>query len=201
MRMTSILLTLGLAACVGDIDGVGTAEEPGSDTEEPVVCEQKRTYMGFGGPLGGDRPPIEPSSDRVRMKPFAALAAEYERALGITDFSTQSYAATFGRAPARWYAEPQASANTVYAAFALAYSACRLKTASGGDYAVAPDATLANRLCNELAHAAWQREPSSDELAACTSYALTKTNPADAPAKRWAYTCAAVLTATGFLTY
>ena len=36
--------------------------------------------------------------------------------------------------PARWYQEPQASANTVYAAFALAFDACTTYTAAGAPF-------------------------------------------------------------------
>ena len=194
MRSLFMLLLVG---CVGEI-----SENAGDDTPEPVTCEQARTYTGFGGSaLEADRPLIDAGSDRMRMKPFGALAAEYARALALPSFETTAYAATFGRAPARWYAEPAASANTVYAAFALAYSACTQHTASGGSFATAPEPQIAERLCHDFARAAWQREATDDEAAACAAYAVDKTNPADAPAKRWAYACAAVLTASGFLAY
>ena len=196
MRYLTILLLVG---CVGEIGGAG-----GDDTMEPeeVTCEQARTYTGFGGnALESDRPKIEAGSDRMRIKPFASLSAEYTRALELASFDTAPYAATFGRPPARWYNEPQASANTVYAAFALAYDACTRRTALGGDYNTAPEINIANRLCKDFAMRAWQREADAAETTACATYAIEKTNPADAPAKRWAYTCAAVLTASGFLAY
>src|SRR5688572_11126681 len=104
-----ILSALSLAACVGEIGGTdeeGEGSGSGSGSQEPVVCEVARTYTGFGGPLDTDRPQIEPGSDRMRLKPFGALAPEYNRAAGITGFNTQAYAATFGRPPARWYQEP-----------------------------------------------------------------------------------------------
>lgn len=196
------LVMILLAGCVGDIGGsLGDDEGSGSNEQEPVVCEQVRSYKGFAGtPLETGRLEIDPGSDRIRMKPFVALATEYERALGVAEVNTTSAAATFGRAPARWYVEPQASANTVYAAFALAYSACTQKTTSA-DFAEAPNANNAQRLCRDFAAAAWHREPTADEITTCATFATDKTNAADAPAKRWAYTCAAVLTASGFLTY
>jgi hypothetical protein len=201
--MRHLLIPVLLVGCVGDIGGsIGDDDGSGSNEEEPVVCEQVRSYKGFAGtPLESDRLTIEPGSDRIRMKPFVALATEYERALGVAEVVTTSAAATFGRAPARWYAEPQASSNTVYAAFALAYGACTQKTALGGDFAEAPNANSAQRLCRDFAMAAWHREPSVDEITTCATFAVDKTNAADAPAKRWAYTCAAVLTASSFLTY
>lgn len=197
-----VIIPLVLAGCAGEIGTSGDDEGSGSAEPEPVVCEQARTYKGFdGSPLESGRLEIDPGSDRIRMKPFVALATEYERALGVAEVNTTSAAATFGRAPARWYLEPQASASTVYAAFALAYSACSQKTATGTDFAEAPNANSAQRLCHDFGAAAWHREPTSDEITTCATFAVDKTNPADAPAKRWAYTCAAVLTASGFLTY
>src|SRR5262245_39478978 len=114
-------VALALAACTGNIDG---DDDPDPDPD-PVVCEQARTYVGFSGAgLEGDRATIEPGSDRMRLKPVATLAVEYARALGLATFDIDQYDDTFGRPPPRWYQEPAASANTVYAAFALAYDAC-----------------------------------------------------------------------------
>jgi hypothetical protein len=192
MRM---LFPLLLASCAGEI------VQGGDDTPEPPVCPLTRSYTGFGGPLEADRPAIAAGSDRLRVKPFGALAAEYGRALGIGEFQTTAYAATFGRPPARWFAEPAASANTIYAAFALAYEACGQRTATPPEYGVEPTAATAGTACRDFARAAWQREMTDDEAATCAAFAVEQTNPADDPRVRWAYACAAVLTATGFLTY
>ena len=190
------LFPLLLASCAGEITQGG-----GDDTPEPPVCPLTRSYTGFGGLLESDRPQLAAGSDRLRVKPFGALAAEYNRALGIADFQTTAYAATFGRAPARWYAEPQASANTIYAAFALAYEACGQRTAAGAEYGVEPTPATAGTACRDFAAAAWQREMTDAEAETCAVYAVEQTNPADDPRVRWAYACAAVLSATGFLTY
>lgn len=195
---TRALSMILLAACTGEIDGSGGGDDA---PPPPVTCEQPRTYTGFGGPLGGDRPAIEAGSDRVRLKPFTALAAEYARALGLDAFDTRTYAATFGRAPARWYEEPGASANTVYAAFALAFDACTRHTATAAYYAEAPTAQNAGGLCRDFALRAWQRDATDDEAAACVKYAVEQTPATDDPRRRWAYACASVLTASGFLTY
>lgn len=200
MRST-LILTFALAAgCTGTIDGDG--DDGGDDGPDPVVCEPTRTYIGFGGmPLEQARPAIEAGTDRLRLKPFTALATEYARALGLTTFDTKAYAATFGRPPARWFAEPQASANTVYAAFALAYDACTQSTAQAPLYATAPDATSAGLNCREWVRKAWHRDATDDEVTACTTYAVDQTLTSDPPRKRWAYSCAAVLSASGFLAY
>jgi len=209
MTMKRFNLTMGIlsaltaAACVGEIGG-SEEEGNGSGSGEmpPVTCDQARTYTNFGGAdLAADRPTIAAGSDRLRIKPFSTLANEYNRALGITGFSTQAYANTFGRPPARWYEEPAASANTVYAAYALAYSGCTQKTSTGADYAMAPSPTVADRLCRDFARTAWNREATDDEASTCATFAVNQTNPADDTRKRWAYTCAVVLTTSGFLAY
>ena len=196
--MRQLFFVIALAGCTGNIGG--DDQPPGDD--EPVVCQQERSYTGFAGtPLESERPAIEAGSDRVRLKPFTALAAEYARALGLTTFDTRAYAATFGRPPARWYAEPAASANTVYAAFALAFDACTQHTATAPLYADAPNATSAGLACRDFARRAWHRDATEDEAAACVTYTMDQTPPADAPRKRWAYSCAAVLSASGFLAF
>jgi len=135
------------------------------------------------------------------VKPFTALATEYTRALTLPSFDTGTYAATFGKPPARWFAEPAASANTIYAAFALAYDACTRQTATDATYAAAPDMTTATLACHDYVQRAWHRDATDEETAACVSFAIDKTASLADPRVRWAYTCATVLTASGFLTY
>ena len=199
MTKHHLLWPILLAACIGEAPTPGGDDGGGDD--DPAACVQARTYAGFGGSLEGDRAAIAAGSDRLRVKPFAALAAEYTRALGLATFDTSAYAATFGKPPARWYAEPQASANTIYAAFALAYDACTQHTATGAMYGAAPDATAADQICRDLVRRAWNRDATADEASTCAAYAVSQTDPADAPRKRWAYSCAAVLSASGFLAY
>jgi hypothetical protein len=205
MRGTSSILVaaLAVAGCTTNLDPTGGDDDgSGSGSGDPPVCETTRSYTGFGGDkLEADRPAIEAGSDRMRLKPFVALAAEYAAALGLATFDTSAFAATFGKPPARWYSEPAASANTVYAAFALAYDACTQHVASDAAYAMTPSAQLADTFCRDHARAAWHREATDAEVAACTTYAVDQTKASDPPRKRWAYTCAAVLSASGFLAY
>jgi hypothetical protein len=204
-----IISTLWLGACAGLIDGTdegegeGEGEGSGSgEPEAPVVCTQAREYKNMGGEdLTADRPTIAVSTDRLRMKPYASLAEEYKRSLGLTDFSTVAFAGTFGKPPARWYEESTASASTIYAAFALAYDGCTRKAAAGGDFDLVPSATIADRVCRDLARVAWNREATDDEAAACATYAVNQTRATDPARTRWAYTCATVLTATHFIAY
>jgi hypothetical protein len=203
-RTSSIMfavVTLALGACTGDIGDGDDGDGDGSGSDDPVVCEQTRSYQGFGStPLENGRAEIAPGSDRLRIKPYGALAAEYASALGLATFNTGAYATTFGRPPARWFQEPQASANTLYAAFALAFGACTQYTATAAEYATAPTTATASALCRDLAVRSWHREPTDTEVAACATYSVDQT-AAYNPRQRWAYTCASVLSASGFLSY
>ena len=200
-KLSALLATLTLAACAGEITGGGDDHSTDAGVDPPS-CDVTRSYPGFGGAkLEADRPALAAGTDRLRLKPFTALATEYAAALGLTTFDTSAFATTFGKPPARWFSEPAASANTIYAAFALAYGACTQHTATDALYAAAPTSSTADQLCRSFASRAWHRDANAAEVAACTSYALDKTNPTSAPRARWAYTCAAVLSASGFLTY
>ncbi|HEY5922389.1 MAG TPA: hypothetical protein VIV11_11995 [Kofleriaceae bacterium] len=188
-----------LVGCAGQIP---SDDDDDDDDDDMVVCAATRSYTGFGNrQLEASRAAIEAGSDRLRVKPFTALSAEYQAALGLTAFDTSAYASTFGRPPARWYIEPAASANTVYAAFALAYDACTQHTAADPQYAAVPEPQLADLICREHARRAWHREATDDEAATCATYAVNQTDSADPPRKRWAYACAAVISASGFLAY
>lgn len=201
-RTSLAALALTASACAGEISSTGDDDGSGSGSDEPVVCQPPRAYTDLGGtPLGTDRPTIDPGTDRVRLKPYAALADEYKAALGLTAFDTSAFAPTFGKPPARWFSEPQASANTIYAAFALAYGGCTQKMATDAQYATAPTQAAAEVVCHDLVRRAWHRDATAAETTTCADYAVNQTKPSDAPATRWAYTCAAVLSASGFLAY
>ncbi len=196
--MRPLCFILLVPACVGEI---GAPTEGGSDGSETPVCQTGRSYLGLGGqPLEAERVVLAAGTERMRLKPYGALAAEYTRALGLSTFDASAYATTFGAPPKRWFQEPQASANTVYASFALSYDACTQYAAGNPGLSSAPAPSLAAEVCRDLAHRAWHRTMTDDQLAACTGYAIDQTG-ADAPAQRWAYACAAVLSAAGFLSY
>src|SRR5689334_18356449 len=133
-------LAAAAPACVGDIaDPPGDDVDDDDDGEEELACEQLgRTYTGIGGAvLQAGRVEEAPYSDRRRMKPFSALPGEYARVLGNQAADTGAFAATFGKPPARWFEEPEASANTLYASFTLAFQGCSAMTATGEDYTAA----------------------------------------------------------------
>jgi hypothetical protein len=201
MRTTTMLALL-FTGCVGQPTDNAAVDGGTDGGDEPPVCPVTRSYAGFGNrQLEASRVPLEAGADRLRLKPFVALASEYARALSLASFDTAAYAATFGRPPARWFNEPAASANTLYAAFALAYDACTQHTATDAAFATAPDTNSATLACHTFVQRAWSRDATAEETAACVTYAIDKTATVATPRARWAYTCASVLTASGFLTY
>jgi hypothetical protein len=52
-----------------------------------------------------------------------------------------------------------------------------------------------------MAQKFWSRAPSTGELSACVKTAVEDTTTETNPRRRWAYTCAGVMTSAGFLTY
>jgi hypothetical protein len=52
-----------------------------------------------------------------------------------------------------------------------------------------------------MQHTFWNRAPNPDEVGACVDMATNGTASEPDPRRRWAYTCASVLTAAGFLSY
>ena len=204
-RIATLLLPILLAApaCTGSFETTPPDDDPGGDDGDdqgPLCTVEARSYTGLGGfALEADRLEAAAYTDRVRLKPFGALAAEYRRVLG-TEVNTGPYRATFGAAPPRWYEEPQASATNLYATFALSFGACNAFTAGGDEYAAAPTAETADEQCRLFARRFWNREASDEQASACATYALA-TDESDPPRRRWAHACAAVLSSVGFIAY
>ena len=198
------------------VDGGGGGGGGGSDGGDPGVitkqCKETQVgYTGLGGlPLHADRFEATAGADRGRMKPFSALAEEYRRVMGLAAApNLQSSAATFAEAPARFYAEPQASAVNLFEAYQIAFRVCE-GALTQATYQAAPTEATAQAECSTWARKGWSRTPSPDEINACARIAVTDSleetlqggvkRQTTAP-RRWAYACAGVLTAAGFLSY
>lgn len=176
-------------------------ETDGGDPTDPALCTS-RPYVGLGGgALHEGRVVARIGVDRARVKPFSALATDLERVVGSKPASLRGAAATFGAPPERWYEEPRSSAVAIQTAFSIAFDACLDRTASAPDFAGAPTAASAAAQCSGMARAFWSKTPSSQEIEACTAVALEGTTAEADPRRRWAYVCASILTAAGFLSY
>jgi hypothetical protein len=200
-----------LAAACADVDldpAARRPREPGTDdpavTAPPSTCpsEAGRTYTGFGKTnLTRTREQMPAVNDRARLKPYDALAGELARVLGSTPASLAAAASALDVPQPRWYSEPTANAGSVYTAYSVAFDGCLTKTATDGAYAAAPTPESAATECAAMARKFWSRAPTADELKACVELATVGTASEGLPRRRWAYTCAALITSAGFLTY
>jgi len=193
--------------------GSGPGPGPGP---APVVCSESmgRTYKGFGNTvLTVGRVDVALGTDNGRVKPFAALngyaaagglaaaTGDYQRVLGNNPALLAQSAATFGADSPRWLVEPQSSAVALYTAYRVAFQGCLTMTATPANYAAAPTAATAPTECGAMARRFWSKTPSADEIAACVKTATVDTAAEADPRRKWAYTCASVMTSAGFLTY
>lgn len=187
----------------GDDGGAGDDGGGGGDDGGPgPECAVYRSYAGFGGAkLEADRITGTSELDRDRVKPYEVLATEYTRMLGKKPPLIDTMATTFGSSPARFYVEPEGSAVTLYSAYRVAFEGCIDFTATATEYAAAPTTASATDVCNALATRFWSRTPEQHEIDACVKTAVTDTASEGNARRRWGYTCAAVLSAAGFLTY
>jgi hypothetical protein len=161
----------------------------------PMCVTGGRAHIGLGGEDVAAKIDGPTGGDRARIKPFSALPSEYKRVLGSTPSSASGAGPTFGIAQDRWYLEPIASAVFVNKAFDVAFEGCSDLVENDSKLSVAPTKESAHDACTTWARRFWSRDATPDQIDACVSAAMDGTD------RPWAYACASVLTATGFLTY
>lgn len=182
--------------------------EPDEPPAPPPRCDMGKQYTGFAGTmLEAGRVDNDMGLERARVKPYSALVGEYSRVLGNNPALIGQSATTFGQDLACWLTEPTSSAVTVYTAFRVAFQGCLTTTSvAGSKYATLPTNSTAAAECGAWARKFWSRDATPAEIDACVQVAMvdsakegTNTNPASS--RRWAYACASVLSAAGFMTY
>lgn len=172
------------------------------DPIPPPRCDMGKSYTGFAGTmLEAGRVDMDIGVERARMKPFSALQGEYNRVLANQPALLASSASTFAIEPNRWLVEPQGSAINLYQAYRIAFQGCLTATATATQYGVIPSNGTAATECGSWARKFWSRTPSQTEVDSCVQVAMVDTSSESNARRRWAYTCAAVLSATGFMTY
>jgi hypothetical protein len=172
------------------------------DPIPPPRCDMGKSYTGFAGTmLEAGRVDLDQGVERARMKPYSALQGEFNRVLGNNPALLNTSASTFGIEPARWLVEPQASAINLYQSYRIAFQGCLTATNTGANYANAPTAGTADTECKAWQRKFWSRSPTQAEVDSCVQVATVDTTSETNARRRWAYTCAAVLSATGFMTY
>ncbi len=213
------LLALGAAACSSDPNVLdrqtGPGEGPGTDgtpspddpgpTPAALQCTQVpegRSYVLFdGSKMEASRINENVGVNRARIKPFGVLAGEYQRALGLVPASLAAAGSSFDEPPARWYAEAQHSGVSLNAIFDLSFEGCLAFTKTSADYATAPTTATATTVCTALMRKAWSHSPSPEEIASCTTLAVTKLAAEPDARKRWTYVCSSILSSSQFLTF
>ncbi len=221
LQLLLAALTLAALGCNGSSnvtlhsnsmdDGMPMDTLPPADVPPPAAppdpvqpaphCDMGRTYQGFAGTeLTAGRYDADLGLETARFKPFTALQTEYKRVLNTTPALLSSSASTFAIIPARWYVEPEASAISLYTAYRIAFQGC-LTATSGTAFASAPSNSTAATQCTTWAQQFWTRDPSQAEVDACVQVAMVDTASETDAHRKWAYTCAAVLSSADFLTY
>jgi hypothetical protein len=172
------------------------------DPTPPPRCDMGKSYTGFAGTmLEAGRVDLDLGVERQRMKPYSALQGEYTRVLGNTPGLLATSGSTFAIEPARWLTEPQGSAVNLYQAYRIAFQGCLTATATATAYGSMPSNTTADTECRTWARKFWSRTPTQMEVDSCVQVAMVDTSSETNVRRRWAYTCASVLSATGFMTY
>ncbi len=216
LRRTASLFFVALAAAACDnpdsLTG-GRENVPGADgdagdgTSNPAAlqCTDKptgRSYALFdGSKLEQDRVNENVGVNRARFKPYAVMAGEYQRVLGVVPPSLAGAAGSFDVPPARWFAEADYSGVSLDAIFSISFEACASYTGTSADFAAAPTNETATTQCNALIRKAWSHSASPDETAACVDLAVNKLGAEPDARRRWTYTCAAILSSAQFLTF
>lgn len=217
--------TAGGAAC---LKGPSIFDPAGGDggagangTVAPACTVGGKPHPGLGGVDVAATLDVPAFVDRARVKPYSALVSEYTRVLGTKNASPllSSVGPTFGAPPDRWYIEPLASGVLVNTAYNVAFEGCLRLTGdvAGGApdtrFATAPTADSAKAVCGEWIRKFWSREAAPDQVDACAKVAvesttetygggaITEQSRPTTPKRQWAYACASVLSATGFLMY
>jgi hypothetical protein len=191
----------------GEVRGGATEGEEGAGegTPEALQCTAKpdgRAYKGFDGTdLSVTRANENVGVNRARVKPYAVMASEYKRVLGLVPEAIKTAGTSFDDPPERWYAESTHSGVSMNALLEISFEGCLAYAKATPSLAAAPTAETATTECTKLMRKAWARSPSPDEIASCTDLATAKLAAQKDVTRRWAYVCASVLSSSQFLTF
>ena len=214
---TALALGTCLTACSADPDALtgrknaAGSDTPGANPDDPnatpaalecTVKPEGRSYVLFDGTkLETTRANENVGVNRARLKPFAVLQGEYQRALGLVPASLAASAGSFDAPPPRWFEEAQHSGVSLNAIFDVSFEGCLAYTKTPAELATAPTAESAATFCGSLMRKAWSRTASPDEIASCTNLATTKLAAEPDARRRWTYVCSSILSSSQFLTF
>lgn len=186
------------------VDGETGGAEAGELPEELqcTVKPQGNSYVLFDGTrLEASRVSENVGVNRARIKPYAVMATEYQRVLGVVPEAIKTAGASFDDPPARWFAESVYSGVAMNAIFEISYEGCLGYVRAASDLKSAPTPVSANAECTKMMRKAWSRTPSPEEIAGCSNLAVTKLAAETNVTRRWAYVCASILSSSQFLTF
>lgn len=149
--------------------------------------------------LDADRLDLAAQSDRLRVKPYSSLPAEFTRALGTQPLSIRGQNATFDTPDPRWLHEQELSAISLFRVYVAGYQACITLTATGAAYQTAPTMTTATAECRTWQRRFWSATPATAQTTACANFAVSADNDGATPREKWAATCATAAASLGFL--
>lgn len=205
---------LASSACDNPNELTGGRGRPGSSNggvDDPAAvaaalqCTQApegRSYVLFDGTkLEAARLNENIGVNRARVKPFAVMAREYERVLGFVPQAIKDASDSFDVPPARWYGESKYAAVSLHAIASASFEGCLEYTKTSASFDAPPTAETARTECTKLMRKAWSRSPSPDEISGCSELATVGLADETDAHRRWAYTCASVLSASQFLTF
>jgi hypothetical protein len=223
MNLRNIKLSLGasvlvvmVSACADDPNsllgkkgagGPNEGDNPNGEngTPESLQCTAKpegRAYVNFNGNhLEESRVNENVGVNRARIKPYAVMANEYQRVLGLVPEAIKTAGGSFDDPPERWYAESTHSGVSMNTIFEISFAGCLAYAKGAADLKAAPTADSAKAECTRLMRKAWNRSPSPEEIQGCTDLAMTKLASQTDVSRRWAYVCSSVLSSSQFLTF
>jgi hypothetical protein len=208
MKTLLSVLFIGLAACNETNDsltGRGTRDEPQNEpgAAPELQCNVKapgKSYALFDGKkLDESRANQAASINRARIKPYAVMAGEYRRVLGLVPKSLANASASFDDPPDRWYAEANHSGISLNALHDISFEGCLAYAKTNLETAPTDESAAAE--CTKLMRKAWSRSPSPAEIGACTDLAMKKLSAQSDPPRRWAYVCASILSSSQFVSF
>lgn len=193
---------LGKRGAAGPNDGEDGAGEEGARSLQCTTKPEGRTYTNFNGAhLEESRVNENVGVNRARIKPYAVMASEYQRVLGLVPDALKTAGGSFDDPPQRWYAESTYSGVSMNTIFEISFAGCLTHAKAAADLKAAPTPESAAAECTRLMRKAWNRAPSPEETQGCTDLAMTKLASQPDVSRRWAYVCASVLSSSQFLTF
>tara|TARA_B100001094_G_scaffold138504_1_gene134081 strand:+ start:306 stop:899 length:594 start_codon:yes stop_codon:yes gene_type:complete len=169
-------------------------------TGQLQACEIGQDHFGFGArSLETKEKGNLTETNRDNMKPFAAIAATYQR-MGLNEACLNRAEASFGSAPDRWFLKETTSVVIISALHTANFCAAEdwlQRTGMPQEVEV----QTATQLCGQLIEGACMEKAEDYQLNACVDMVVNQTADEAIVSRRYAHGLAAVLTSACVITY